>query len=172
MKLVPSSVWSRDGPASSLRENGKSLEQAGDYIGNGRFIVRYLGAERYLDAETVAVLITLRQNLIAELQRPSTADLMMIDAAIVAYYNMLRVQGWIGNLALVVEGEAFGRRPLNEVHGPSLAEDMRRELSRLTDLLLPLQERCHRMMIRSLSLLTKRDVRSPTHSQNKENFDG
>src|SRR5687767_593293 len=30
------------------------LEKAGDDIGNGRFIVRCLGAERYLDYETVA----------------------------------------------------------------------------------------------------------------------
>jgi hypothetical protein len=34
------------------------LEKAGDEIGNGCFIVRQLGAERYLDYETVAVLIT------------------------------------------------------------------------------------------------------------------
>ncbi len=42
------------------------VEKAGDEIGNGQFIVRCLGAERYLEPETVAVLITLRQNLIAE----------------------------------------------------------------------------------------------------------
>jgi hypothetical protein len=95
----------------SAAEWQKRLESAGDQIGNGRFLVRNLGAERYLDAETVAVLVTLRQNLIAELDRPSTADLMMIDAAIVAYYNMLRVQGWIGNLSLVYEGKMFGREP-------------------------------------------------------------
>ena len=85
------------------------LEKAGDYIGNGRFLVRYLGAERYLDAETVAVLITFRQNLIAEIEKPSAADLMIVDTAVVAYFNFLRVQGWIGNSALVFEGELFGR---------------------------------------------------------------
>lgn len=85
------------------------LEKAGGEIGNGRFIVRCLGAERYLDAATVAVLITHRQNLIAELAKPTTADVMRIDAAIIAYYNMLRVQGWIGNLALIVERELFGQ---------------------------------------------------------------
>ena len=78
------------------------LEKAGEEIGNGKFLVRYLGAVRYLEPETVAVLITLRQNLIAELDKPKTAQIMQIDAAIVAYYNMLRVQGWIGNLALDV----------------------------------------------------------------------
>ena len=85
-------------PASSrARQWQELLEKAGDYIGNGHFLVRYLGAERYLDAETVAVLITFRQNLIADLDRPSAADLMLIDTAVVAYFNFLRVQGWIGN---------------------------------------------------------------------------
>lgn len=93
------------------------IEEAGDTIGNGRFIVRCLGAERYLDAETVALLITLRQNLTAELEHPSTVDLMMIATAVVAYYNFLRVQGWIGNAALVFEQELLGRAPLNEIHG-------------------------------------------------------
>ena len=88
------------------------LERAGDEIGNGRFIVRWLGAERYLDAYTVSVLITLRQGLLAELPQTTTADVMRIDAAVIAYYNMLRVQGWIGNLALLIEREAFGEEPL------------------------------------------------------------
>jgi hypothetical protein len=49
------------------------LEKAGDDIGNGRFIVRQLGAERYLDPEMVAVLINLRQNLLADIPKPSTS---------------------------------------------------------------------------------------------------
>jgi hypothetical protein len=73
------------------------LEKAGDEIGNGRFIVRCLGAERYLEPATVAVLLTLRQNLIGHLAHATAADIMMIDAAIIGYYNMLRTQRWLGN---------------------------------------------------------------------------
>jgi hypothetical protein len=69
----------------SRAEWEKLLDSASDDIGTGRFIVRCLGAERYLDAATVAVLVTFRQNLIAELGRTSTVDLMMIDSAIIAY---------------------------------------------------------------------------------------
>ena len=141
---------------SSLRKLQELLEKAGDDIGNGRFIVRYLGAERYLDVETVAVLITLRQNLIAEIDRPSTADIMMIDAAVVAYYNFLRVQGWIGNLSLVFERDAFGGAALNDIHGPTLAEKVRDDLERLSEVILPLQDRAHRMMVRSLAQLPRR----------------
>jgi hypothetical protein len=143
---------------TSPAEWAKLLDRAGDYIGNGRFIVRCLGAERYLGAETVAVLITLRQNLIAELGRASTADIMMVDAAIVAYYNFLRVQGWIGNSSLVFEGELFGRTPLNEIHGPTIGERLREELERLAEILLPIQDRCQRMMVRSLAQLPRSAV--------------
>jgi hypothetical protein len=130
------------------------LEKAGDDIGNGRFIVRCLGAERYLDYETVAVLLTLRQNLISERQRLTAADIMQIDAAIVAYFNMLRVQGWIGNLSLVVEGEAFGQAALNEYHGDRVGERLAEQLRRLAEVILPLQERAAKMMIRSLASLS------------------
>jgi hypothetical protein len=142
----------------SLAKLQELLEKAGDEIGNGRFIVRYLGAERYLDAGTVAVLITLRQNLIAEIERPSAADIMIIDAAVVAYYNFLRVQGWIGNLSLVFERELFGEASLNEIHGPDLGAKLRDDLERLSEAILPLQDRCHRMMIRSLEQVRRKSI--------------
>jgi hypothetical protein len=143
----------------SQAEWEKRLDQASDDIGSGRFIVRCLGAERYLDAETVAVLITLRQNLIAELGRTSTADLMMIDSAIIAYYNLMRVQGWIGNSSLVVEGELFGQAPLNEIHGAIVGDRLAEQITRLAEGLIPIQERCQRMLNRSLAPL-----RTPSQS--------
>lgn len=139
----------------SARHWQELLEKAGDYIGNGRFIVRCLGAERYLDAETVAVLITFRQNLIADIEKPSAADLMMIDTAVVAYYNFLRVQGWIGNAALVFEGELFGKEPLNEIHGSTVGDRLRDQIERLAEVMMPLQDRAHRMLVRSLAQLPR-----------------
>lgn len=127
------------------------LEKAGDEIGNGRFIVRQLGAERYLDPETVAVLITLRQNLLADMKQASAADIMMVDAAVIAYFNMLRVQGWIGNLSLVVERGLFGQAPLTEIHAEQTAKDLEEHLRRLSETMLPLQDRAHKMMARSLA---------------------
>jgi hypothetical protein len=129
------------------------LEKVGDSLGNGRFLVQQLGAERYLDPAMVAALITLRQNLLADLKRPTAADIMIIDSAVLAYYNMLRVQGWIGNLSLVVERKLFGQTPLNEIHGEHVGDKLREELHRLGEVLLPLQERAHKMMLRSLDRL-------------------
>ena len=139
----------------SVADWEKLLDRAGDDIGNGRFIVGYLGAERYLDAGTVALLITLRQNLIAELDRPKTVDIMKIDAAIVAYYNFLRTQKWIGDLSMVFEAEVFGQKPLSEIHGETIGNRLRDQIERLADVMLPLQDRCHRMMARSFERLPR-----------------
>ena len=70
--------------------------------------------------------------------------------AILAYYNLLRVQGWIGNIALVVERQLFGKEPLNEIHGPQVGDALEEQLRRLAEVMMPLQERTHRMMMRSL----------------------
>jgi hypothetical protein len=137
----------------SLKHLRDHLEKAGDELGNGHFILRFLGAERYLDVGTVAMLITIRQNLIAEIDRPSTADILLIDAAVVAYYNFLRTQKWIGDLCLVFESEAFGQSSLSDVHGPMVGMRLREELERLSEVILPLQDRCHRVLIRSLAQL-------------------
>jgi hypothetical protein len=151
----------------SPREWAKLLDRAGDEIGNGRFIVRCLGAERYLDALTVAALITFRQGLIADIDSPTTADVMMVDMAVVSYYNVLRVQGWIGNAALVFEGELFGRAPLNELHGHLVGDRLRDQLERLSEVMLPIQDRCHRMLVRSLSLLPRRTGRPRAPASNE-----
>jgi hypothetical protein len=127
------------------------LEKAGDEIGNGRFLVRMLGAERYLEPETVAVLITFRQELLAERKRTTAADVMMVDTAVVGYYNFMRVQGWIGNVALVVERDLFGQNSLSEMQWSDSGERLREELRRLGEDLLPLLDRVHKMMARSLS---------------------
>ena len=131
----------------------KMLEKAGDEIGNGRFIVRCLGAERFLDCETVAVLLSFRQNLIGDLKSASAANIMRIDTAVISYYNFIRVQGWIGNLSLVFEREVFGQEPLNEIHGPQVGDRLEDQLRRLAEVMLPIQDRAHRMMMRSLSAI-------------------
>jgi hypothetical protein len=105
---------------------------------------------------TVLVLLTYRQNLIAELPAPSAADLMRVDAAVIAYFNMLRVQGLMGNLRLAVEQELFGEEGLRQIHGEIVGKRLEEQVRRLSDVLLPLQERASRMMNRSLDSLPRR----------------
>jgi hypothetical protein len=55
---------------------------------------------------------------------------------------------------LAFEREAFGQRSMNEIHGPTVGEELRVQLERLSEVILPLQDRAHRMMIRSLAQLS------------------
>lgn len=122
---------------------------------SGRFLIQQLGAERYLEPELMATLVQLRRDLLVGIDRPTAADTMSADIAIIAYRNLLRVQGWIGSLCLTVERELFGQAPLNEIHGPTIGKELEQNLRRLEEH-LSLLERCHRMVARSLVHLEAR----------------
>jgi len=122
---------------------------------SGRFLLEQLGAERFLEPELMATLVQLRQDLLVGIESPTAADTMSADIAIIAYRNLLRVQGWIGSLCLTVERELFGQAPLNEYHGHTVGEQLEQKLRRLEEHLL-LLERCHRMMARSFAHLEAR----------------
>jgi hypothetical protein len=111
----------------------------------GEFLIDRLGAERFLDPKLMAMLWHLRQSLIAQ-HGGGAGNLMLIDLAIMSYYNALRLQGWVGDLALWIEHEAFGQGPLRvklrDEYGAqfdSLAVEER--LRRLREQLTPLWER-------------------------------
>ena len=131
---------------------------------SGRFIIEQLGAERFLEPKLMATLAQLRQELLTGIESPTAADKMVADSAILAYRNMLRVQGWIGNLCLVVERELFGQAPLNELHGRTVGKQLTNEIVRLEEVLMPLLERCHRMMTRSIAHLDARRGKAPKAS--------
>lgn len=123
---------------------------------SGRFIVERLGAERLLEPELMATLVQLRQDLLAGIENPTAADSMSADTAIIAYRNLLRVQGWIGSLCLTVERELFGQAPLDQLQGPTVGARITEQIARLEEVLMPLLERCHRMMARSFAHLEAR----------------
>jgi hypothetical protein len=129
---------------------------------SGRFIIERLGAQRFLEPELMATLALLRRDLLAGIEQPIAADRMMADSAVIAYYNMLRMQGWIGSLCLTVERELFGQAPLNEIHGPTVGNRLADEIARLEDVLIPLLDRCHRMMTRSIAYLEARGSKVAT----------
>jgi hypothetical protein len=130
----------------------------------GSFIIKRLGAERFLEPELMAALAQLRRELVAGIEQPSAADRMMADSAVSAYYNMLRVQGWIGSLCLTVERELFGQAPLSEIHGATVGNRLAEQIARLEEVLIPLLDRCHRMMARSFAHLEARRCKAITTS--------
>jgi hypothetical protein len=61
------------------------------------------------------VLLDLSWLLIGE-YGDTPASVMLIDRAVAAYQDFVRITGWTGNTALMVEAEFFGRdKPSTEV---------------------------------------------------------
>jgi hypothetical protein len=134
----------------------RTNEEAQESYRTGRFLIERLGAERFLEPELMAVLVQLRRGLVGT-DGGDPSEAMAADLAVTSYYNSLRLQQWIGDLAIDIEREFFG------VDAPSARFDGRygkatglvveERLKRLGEQLLPLQERANRMMLRNLKAL-------------------
>jgi hypothetical protein len=98
----------RDGSFLNTDDDYKRLAERArrDYC-RGTFLIDRLGAAGLLDPTLTAVLLDLRTHLLTT-YGTSTAVGMLIDQAVVAYQNFLRITGWSGNAALLIEAEFFG----------------------------------------------------------------
>ncbi len=139
------------------------LAVAGSDLYRGRFFLEVLGAERYLEPERMALLLTLREAWIEEYGISTAPELMLMDSALIALHNQLRTQQLIGNLFSSIEAEFFGRDDpmpkLREKHGYTIQGWRVDDLAqRLTEELQPLLDRANRMLIRNLKAL--RDLRN------------
>jgi hypothetical protein len=121
---------------------------------SGRFLIERLGAERYLDPPLMATLLGRRQRLLAELPNAGAAESMLIDGAVLAYFNMIRVQGWLGNLAADIEHELFAQpvptATLDPKSGDIEGLAVEEHLKRVGEQLFPLLDRANKMMLRNL----------------------
>jgi hypothetical protein len=93
------------------------------------------------------------------------ADKMLVDTAVDAYRNVLRIQGWIGSLCLVFGRELFDQEPISEADGATKGERIEREMHQLEHTLMPLLDRAHRTMVRSLDRLEARRSRGSPQAQ-------
>jgi hypothetical protein len=139
----------------TVEEWQAACEDAGKRYQSGRFLIERLGAERFLDPQLMATLWQLRQGLMEEYGAASPAMMMVIDLVVMTYYNALRVQGWIGDLSLVIEHELFAEESLKvtlrqqygaQFDGFAVEEALRR----LREHLLPLCERVNRQLLSNL----------------------
>ena len=85
----------------------------------------------------------------------------LIDRAVAAYQDFIRVTGWVGNVALLIEREFFGGdgpsahfqdrygREGRTIRGLTVEQ----HLARLREGLIPLAERCGRVMREALAEL-------------------
>ena len=128
-----------------------------------------------IDRDLDVVLLDLRPRLIGEYS-DTPAAMMLIDRAVAAYQDFIRISGWTGNTALKIEAEFFGRdRPCPEfrdrhgregrvIHGLTVEQ----HLARLREGLIPLAERCGRVMREALAALeTLRAVPSQAVERSK-----
>jgi hypothetical protein len=137
-----------------------ACEDAGKRYQSGRFLIERLGAERFLDPQLMATLWQLRQGLLEEYGTASPTMTMAIDLAVMSYYNALRIQGWVGDLALVIEEELFGedalKVKLRQQYGAQFNGFAVEEyLGRLREHLLPLFERVNRQLLQNLQALQR-----------------
>ena len=134
--------WSE---VQTQEEWAHTVEQADEDFTSGHFLIDRLGGERFLDPPLIAVLLRLRRRLIEEQGATTAAELMMVDSAVLSYYHMMRVNGWIGNMAWWFEADFFRKeRPGAHVEGI---------VSRISEQLMPLLDRSNRMMLRNLKAL-------------------
>jgi hypothetical protein len=149
------------------------VAQASEDYQRGAFLIDRLGAERHLDPTLMAVLLVLRRRLVDEHDAQTAAELMLIDLAVLSYYHTLRINGWIGDFASLIECEFFQKQGLNaklqERYGRGSHEirGLRVEdhIHRIGEQLLPLLDRCNRMMLRNLKALkAMRDGPAPSVS--------
>jgi hypothetical protein len=122
----------------------------------GSFLVDRLGAGLVIDRDLAVVLLDLRRRLIGEYS-DTPAAMMLIDRAVSAYRDFIRISGWTGNTALMVEAEFFGRdRPrvgFRDSHGEIRGLTVEEYINRLGQDLIPLAERCARVMREALAAL-------------------
>jgi len=160
----------RDNARASYRamEDWKSVKSQDDWLRlvdeartdyhSGRFLIDRLGAERHLDPELTSVIWNLRQGIIAQYEPVTLQEMMLIDLGVIAYYHALRINGWIGNLAALVEHEFFGQSGLTVVkhlRKGNTYEELKVDhyLQRVSEELLPLFDRANRMLIRNLKTI-------------------
>ena len=141
----------------------RARERAPEAYDRGRFLLERLGAERELDPTLMAMLLHLRERMRAELAVSGAAEELLVDQALLAYVNSLRVQRWISDAGMLVEHALFGQSgptaKLAGKHGQGAVAGLQAEdeVNRLTGALLPALDRLTRQFIRCLRAI--RDLR-------------
>jgi hypothetical protein len=137
-----------------------ACDDASKWYQSGRFLIERLGAERFLDPQLMATLWQLRQGLLEEYGTESPAMMMVIDAVIMSYYNLLRIQAWTADVALSIEHECFAEEALrvklkrrygSQIEGFAVEDHLRR----LREQLLPVFERANRQLLQNLQALQR-----------------
>src|SRR5919106_329326 len=110
------------------------IEESREAYESGGFLLERLGAQRYLDPKLMATILSLRQRLLDEWAITSAAETMLVDLALLSYYDAF------------TEMARRGHRRTDRFE----VED---RVRRLSEQLTPLFDRANRMMIRNLKAI-------------------
>jgi len=120
-------------------------------------LIEQLGAERYVEPSVVIAIQVIRENLIEDLDIRNAAEFMIMDMALIAYYNTLKAQRMLGDLAIQIERELFRGESLsaNMKNQGWVVDDFKVEamLDRASDKLLAQIDRANQMLLRNLKAL-------------------
>jgi hypothetical protein len=153
----------------------EQVERVLTSYGDGSFLIDRLGAGMVVDQDISVVLLDLRRRLIDEYGE-TPAALMLIDRAVTAYHDFIRVTGWMGNLSIHIEHEFFGHEGPGADFRDRYGHEGRairgltveQHLGHLREGLVPLAERCGRVMREALATLdTLRDAPSQAVERSK-----
>jgi len=162
--------WQRvKSPEDWARIQGEAAE---DWV-SGRALLTMLGGERYLAPERAALLVHLWRHFLVAYEVDSPAEFLTVAMALVAFNQLTRVNELIGNIEARLEDEFFATEGLREQHerrygrraGTLAVEET---VWRLGQDLLPLLDRCNRMVIRNLQLL--RELKATPLAVTVENY--
>jgi len=147
--------------AVKSREDWERVQaEAAEDWASGRALLEMLGSERYLAPERAALLLHLWRHFLAAYDVDGPAEFLTVAMTLVAFNQVARVNEMVGNLENRLEAEFFATEGLRQQHEQRYGrgakvrglhvEEIVRQLGQD---LLPLLDRCNRMVIRNLQLL-------------------
>ena len=141
----------------------RGFEMAEKDYRDGQFLIESLGADRSVDRKQAITLRLLREVMINDLQIKSAAEYMLVDCAMLAYYNTIKAQRMLGDLVTQIERELF--------HGESMSVNLKNSgrlevenfkveamLDRASDKLMKQIDDASKMMLRNVNAL--KDIKS------------
>lgn len=163
------------GAVQTAEEWARIQDETAENWVSGRALIEMLGSERYLAPERAALLLHLWRHFLAAYDVDGPAEFLTVAMALVAFNQLTRVNELVGNLENRLEDEFFATEGLREQHerrygrgARSGALAVEETVRRLGQDLLPLLDRCNRMVIRNLQLL--RELKSTPLALTVENY--
>ncbi len=163
------------GAVKTPEDWGRIQTEAAEDWASGRALIEMLGSERYLAPERAALLLHLWRHFLVAYDVDGPAEFLTVAMALVAFNQLTRVNELVGNLETRLEDEFFATEGLREQHERRYGRGTRagalaveETVRRLGEDLLPLLDRCNRMVIRNLQLL--RELKATPLTLTVENY--